>query len=379
MEQEINVISISHLFLPHVGGVETFAYNLLSFLVSKPHIKTTAIFCSSENYTRQENGILKMSIRAKMLFGGLYPFVTLKFFFTVLKFFLKTKNKVVIINGRHFTTSYIAFVLCVLMRINYIYIDSGFQPNIFKSGGANKLMAFLDKFVFGSIVFKAKAVVAISEYTKNILINLHPKIKDRVIVINTGFNSDKVSKYDITKKEKTISFISRISIVKDPETVAKAYEILSTKYPNWKFQLIGKGDFEIKPGDYSYPSNVSVQNRLLPQEEVFSLLSTSSIFINSSLSEGFSLANQEASALGNVGVFSNAESNIEMAKTLGIDNLVFERKNIVDLVNKVSEAIKLCEKTNFKLNQEVSTKAFEKLSDKVLFEQYYTLVTTFRK
>lgn len=360
-------------------GIETFASNLLAFLSKKEDITPIALFASNSNFERVENGIKEISVKTIMIFGGLYPVATFRFLFTAYNIFRKTKNKVVVINGRHFTTSYIAFVLCKLMRIPYIYVDSGFQPNIFSSSLVNLIMAIADKLFFGNIAYSAKEVIAISEYTKSILIKLHPGLKDRIFIINTGFNDDKVLPYYGVQKEQIVTFASRISSIKDPITVAKAYEILSKKYSDWKFYLIGKGDFEINPSNYSFSENVIIQNELLPQPKLLEFLSKSSIYINSSLSEGFSLANQEALALGNVGVFSKASSNIEMAKLVGLEEYNFEIQNAEDLVNKVSSAIETIKETNFQLNTEVAEKAKAKLAVSVIFEKYYKLIQDLRK
>jgi len=376
MDKKIAVISVSHLFPPHVGGIETFSYNLLSFFAKKQEIEPIALFASNSNFDKVEGNIRQISVKTLMLFKGLYPFATIGFAYKAFRLFRNKPNKIVIINGRHLTTSYISFLICRVLKIQYIYVDSGFQPNIFKSSFANSILSVLDKLFFIQIAYCAKDVIAISGYTKNILVKLHPGLKDKIQIINTGFNDDKVLKYSSSNKEKIVVFASRISEIKDPITTAKAFEVVSKNHLDWKFYLIGKGDFEINKKDYNFSENVEVINELLPQDELLKLLSKSSIYINSSLSEGFSLANQEALALGNVGVFSNADSNIEMASLVDIQDYIFTRKDPKDLAIKISKAIEDCERSNFENNKKISEKAIKRLSSSVLFEKYYELVTS---
>lgn len=371
MVNSYDTIVITHLFYPHVGGVETSAKNLLEFLDREKQQSCAIFYCSNETKSWKLGNVDCFSQKTIIILNSLYPLASIRFGISLFRAFRRNKNAKIVIFGRHLTTSWIASFFCKILGRNYLYVDTGFQPNIFQSKLLNRVVDLADKFVFVNVVRWAKSRIIISEYTLGIFRKQFPRIKDKIEIINNGFSEEIVRQFSPVKKIKNVVWAARISEIKDPKTVIRAYSILASKYPDWNFYLIGKGDFEINPETYKSKQNIIINQNLLPQNELLSLLNESSLYINSSISEGMSVGVLEAAALGCAPILSDADSNIEIAKKLGIESNLFKRRNVDDLAEKISMNI---EQFNEDLSREISNKAYKNFGSRVIFERYFEVI-----
>lgn len=371
MVNNYDVIVITHLFHPHVGGIETSAKNLLEFLDREKQQKCAIYYCSNETKSWNLGNVDCFSQKTIIILNSLYPLASIRFGISLLRALRRNKNAKIVIFGRHLTPTLIASFLCKILGRNYVYVDTGFQPNIFQSVLLNRVVDLADKFIFVNVVRWATCRIIISEYTLGIFKKQFPKINDKIEIINNGFSEEIIGQYTPVKKSKNVVWAARISEIKDPRTVISAYSMLAPKYPDWNFYLIGKGDFEIDAEKYKSNQNIIINQNLLPQNELLSLLNQSSLYINSSISEGMSVGVLEASALGCVPILSDADSNVEIAKKLGIESNLFKRKHVDDLVEKISRNI---DEFNEDLSRDISEKAYKNFGSGVIFERYWELI-----
>jgi glycosyltransferase involved in cell wall biosynthesis len=374
MTKKIKVVSVSHLFYPHVGGVETVAYNVCRFLQKEKNIEVEAVFCENGNgmSSKESYPFATKIIKPFFIFNGLFPLVGIGFTIALWRALSSSNEVVAIVHGRHFTTSLIAASILRLRNINYIYVDSGFQPDIFRSAFANRFLAIIDRLIFRRVVSAASEKIVISDYTENIITNNLGDISD-LKQINNAFAEDKIGGYNTKNKSKIALYASRWSEIKDPRTVLQAYKIVAPRHPEWQFLLIGAGDFHISQQQAAGNDNISIKNELLRQADLFALLAQSAIYINSSISEGMSLAVLEAAALGNIPVLSSAVSNRQVASKLGTEEYLFTVKSAADLAAKLEKAIVAHEQEK-NIHHEVKTKAYAHFSSSKIYRQYAQLV-----
>ena len=117
------------------------------------------------------------------------------------------------------------------------------------------------------------------------------------------------------------------------------------------------------------PSNIEIRRGLLTQNNLFSILKRSKIYINSSLSEGLALGILEAISFGNIPVLSNAPSNIEVAKILQSKEFTFNRANTSDLVKTLRKAI--YKSNDIKYIKELVERNRKSFSKEQMVETYY--------
>jgi len=371
-------VSICNLFPPQGGGLENAAYQLLQFLSKEKGFNCLAFFSGNSNRYYRENGIDRVQLNTFKIFHGFYPLVGLGYILKLSKVLRLNRKAIYIIYGRHFTGSVVSSILCKLHRVEYLYVDTGFEPKTFKSPIMNFVADILDRTIFSLCYKFAKKHVFVSESSKKFVRSRYGKIVDKAKVILNGFEEDVISQYDGWKKEKIVVFASRLVLVKNPDTVAKAYLKLAPKYKDWKFYLIGKGEclFD-NMGEKQIPSNVRYISKLMSQGDFHKLLSKSAIYVNSSLSEGLPLSIVEAAALGCILVMSDIKHNMEVSNVSDLAKYSFPAKNLEILIEKLEKAMNDSRQKGNEFDEEIARKNHQVFANKKIFAQYWELIKDF--
>ncbi len=367
-KDQYNLISVSSLFYPATGGLETMLYNLLNHLAKKGYKMIQIHGRADENKTYTLNGYTVKAFKTRNLFNNTYPVFSLKFLLYIHKIIRSNKNATVLLHSRHFLSSFLTAFACSLLKKEYFLVEHTAQTSFLKNQLAQKLVNFYEKTFSKFVLKKAKLIISASNASKNYLIEEHAVPKDKIIVIHNGFNKKELEKYmDLSeKKEKIVLFATKMIKVKNPIVTYKVFVDFAKKYKEWKFYFIGTGDFfkATKTED----KNLRIINKMLPREEILKLYAKSSIYVNSSLSEGLSLAIIEASFLKNTPVLSDAPSNIEISKRIGTDDLIFRKDSIEDLKEKIDIAIGRVEDTRF--ISHIQQKTDNHFNNNKLFQEY---------
>ena len=144
----------------------------------------------------------------------------------------------------------------------------------------------------------ADKIVAVSEFTRNIIINKYHQNPDKVLTIHNGVEQNISKEYsNKTKNKKIVSFIGRITFQKGPDYFIEAAEKVLKKDKNFLFIMAGKGDMLNKMVALVAKKRISKNflfTGFLKGEEVNQLLSQSDMFIMPSVSEPFGIAPLEA-------------------------------------------------------------------------------------
>lgn len=371
-------VSVCNLFPPQGGGLENAASQLLQFLAKEKGFNCLAFYSGDTNKYYREDGVDRVQLNTFKIFHGFYPLVGLSYLSKLSKIMRLNRKSTFIVYGRHFTGSVAASLLAKIHGVNYLYIDTGFEPRTFKSNFANFFANILDRTIF-SLVYKfAKKNVFVSESSKKFVRGRYGKRVDDAIVILNGFEEDVIGQFDGWKKEKKVVFASRLLPVKDPDTVAKAYLELSSKYKDWDFYLIGKGKCLFDEMNRNeIPANVHFVNELMPQKEFHSLLAKSAIYVNSSLSEGLPLAIVEAAALGCILVMSDIPHNMEVSRVSNLEKYSFPAKNLEKLTEILEKAMNDSSELGNSFHEEIARKNHEVFASEKIFAQYWDVLKDF--
>jgi glycosyltransferase involved in cell wall biosynthesis len=172
----------------------------------------------------------------------------------------------------------------------------------------------------------ARSIIAVSENTKNDLINLYKVPAEKIEVIYEGYNNNfdsnsnfKNSNLKIDSKfkiqnSKFILFIGRLEERKNIIGIIQAFEILKEQYKiSYKLVLAGRSGYgyeKIK----NQMSNVNCRNDIIElgfvnEKEKWELLKTADVFVFPTFYEGFGLPILEAQSVG-VPVVASAKASI---------------------------------------------------------------------
>lgn len=192
----------------------------------------------------------------------------------------------------------------------------------------------------------AKKIIAISESTKNEIIENYPWAKDKTVVTYPGYDKGryKKQKAESIKKIKDkygicgeyILFLGTLKPSKNIEGLIEAYRLLTTDLKlvitgkkGWLYQSIFK-----KVRDLKLESKV-VFTDFVSEEDKPYLLSGAKVFVAPSLWEGFGLNVLEAMACGTPVVVSNVGSLPEVVGNAGIIIDPMDIQGIAEAMKKV--------------------------------------------
>ncbi len=152
---------------------------------------------------------------------------------------------------------------------------------------------------------KADKIIAVSNYTKNILIKKYNIPEEKIEVAHNGIEKEetKIEEADIgeLKNKDYLLFLGRITLQKGPEYfVEAAKKVLEVKKDAY-FVFAGTGDKinEIiqKTLEYGIYKNFYFYNRQVDRKEVYTLFKNAKAYVLSSVSEPFGITPLEAIAV----------------------------------------------------------------------------------
>jgi len=112
---------------------------------------------------------------------------------------------------------------------------SFFHPN-----KHNKKAYFIEKFFLKFAIKKSTKIFTVSEYTKNDLLKLYPKIADKIEVIYCAANPNYKNKKILQSKSNFFLSVGTIQPRKNYLNLIKAFKKLVDQHPNIKLFIVGK-------------------------------------------------------------------------------------------------------------------------------------------
>ena len=198
--------------------------------------------------------------------------------------------------------------------------------------------------VIRSAVKRAHKIIAISEFTKNDIINELEISQEKIVVIKEGFtlNSKKEQiddfqtiskKYDIIKP--FILYVGNAYPHKNLERLCEAFSVVNQRIPDLKLVIVGGGDYffdRLKEFVVKKQFRNIIFTGLIPDSELDILYKEAELFVFPSLYEGFGLPPLEAIARNTVVASSDRTS---MPEVLGDGAQYFNPED----VNSINQSI----------------------------------------
>ena len=209
---------------------------------------------------------------------------------------------------------------------------------------------WMHKYIYNRVTY----AFAISSIIKNNLLETTTLTPEKILIMPNGIDTKKFDpgikkgdkireEFNIKKNELVIGMMSRFSPGKGHEEFLIAARDLSQKYGNLKFLVVGEAsrgenDYEEKikktAGEYKL-NNIIFSGFRSDTPEI---LAAMDIFVFPSHAEAFGIALVEAMSMGKPSVCSASDGVLDIA----VDNdtsLLFEKKNVHDLIIKIEQLI----------------------------------------
>ncbi len=150
----------------------------------------------------------------------------------------------------------------------------------------------------------ADTIIAVSEFTKKIIINKYGIPASKISVVHNGIIEAKnkfITKKTTPYRKKTVSFIGRITYQKGPDYFIETARMVLRKFPNTHFVMAGSGDM-LLPMIHRI-AELKLSSRFhftgfLQAEEIEKLYALSDIYVMPSVSEPFGITPLEAMQSG---------------------------------------------------------------------------------
>lgn len=190
----------------------------------------------------------------------------------------------------------------------------------------------------------ASVVVAVSNYTKNIIVNRYGVAPEKVTVVYNGVEQDNsgngASAYALPDKmEKIVLFLGRITMQKGPEYFLAAAKKVLEKIQDVKFVMAGDGDMAHRMVEYAAYLGIGHKvlfTRFLQGVDVDKAYQMADLYVMPSVSEPFGIAPLEA-LKHNVPVLVSKQSGIAEVLTHA---LKVDFWDIDQMANKIVAVLK---------------------------------------
>jgi glycosyltransferase involved in cell wall biosynthesis len=145
-------------------------------------------------------------------------------------------------------------------------------------------------------------IIAISEHTKDKLINQLKVPKEKIIIIPNAIDIKEIDKIKPSKEKSDIIFAGRLISHKNVNILIKAIEIIQKQDKNIKCIIVGDGpemnNLKTLAKTLNLTKNIIFKGFVKENKEVISLMKSSNVFVLTSTREGFGFVVIEANACG---------------------------------------------------------------------------------
>lgn len=193
---------------------------------------------------------------------------------------------------------------------------------------------------------QAKSVIAVSNYTKNDIVDLMPQAANKTKVIYEGIDpifmkiSNKETLEALTKKyslpESFFLFVGSLKTHKNIEGLINAYLDLQKKGVKDRLVIVGR----FRPRESRILKNIKTTNALylgeIPTSDLAVIYNLANLLVMPSFYEGFGLPVLEAFASGTPVVSSNTTS---LPEVIGNPDALFNPYNYQEISNKILQAL----------------------------------------
>ena len=329
-----NIVIVTSEFPPQPGGIGNHAYNLALHLSHQGH--SVRVIADQRSKTGTEEVVFDASLPFSVIRIKLYRFRLIMYLKRIISTFKYTKSATHCIATGKFSLWNVAFCSFFFNR-KTIAVVHGTEVN-FKSSLLRKSINFS--------LMRFDKIVAVSNYTKNLIIHLSKE----VVVIPNGITTSewKNSKGKIKLKgQPVLTTVGRVSSRKGQLNVIKQLPELIKKYPELHYHCVGiatEADAFTKVAeslhvDTHVTFHGSVDDDKLKQSlnatDIFVMLSTESVTGDV---EGFGIAILEANAMG-IPAIGAKGCGIEDAIDSGNSGILIDTNNINEFIEGITQIL----------------------------------------
>ncbi len=207
----------------------------------------------------------------------------------------------------------------------------------FDRSGEHVFQAIYDIERYG--MYNAKKVIAVSNYTKNIIVNRYDVPPEKIDVVYNGVENDTPAENGSDKRDKIVLYLGRITFQKGPDYFVAAAKRVLEKMSNVKFVMAGDGDMTQRMIEYAAYLGIGQKlffTRFLRGQNVRRVYQMADLYVMPSVSEPFGIAALEA-MVNKVPVILSKQSGIAEAV---YNALKVNFWDIDEMANKIFAALK---------------------------------------
>ena len=353
----MNILLLSHFFLPHKGGVETAVYNTAKQLISFGHkviVITSKLEEESRDFHIIEDIVIyrfksfiipELKLIPQISSFGIMPKALLK----LSEIIKKNKIHVIHAEGRFFPITFLTAILNNIIFKKPMIITCQGRLKIGITGIFEEIF---DKLILRHLSKNLEKVVCVSKSLKNRFLRFNIN-KKKLTFIPNGVDISKFKR--ITNPEmlkqylkdkldyKKVIFAGRLDAQKGVEYLIRAIPLVLKNYQKVHFFILGNGKLEKKlkklASKLKINSYVTFMDAL-SLDQMPEFYSSADIFCLPSIHEGFPLSLAEALSIGLI-VVASATEGIPEAIRENENGFLVEPKNTLQLSNKLLKALTL--------------------------------------
>ena len=323
----MNICIFSHSFLPRIGGMEWVVHNLANALSILGH----NVIVLTKRIRKPDLDIKRLYKLEK--FGFTFKGSTrigldfLSFLYKIHKINKTYKLDVINFHSAAYSGLYVVRYKNLINRNIPIVAtlhgeDIQTMPEI--NYGYCLSKKWRKKVI--NVLKNSNAIISISESIKNDIKNLVPQVMDKVYDVPNGiwieefFNhkikQDIRDKFSLPKNSKVIISVGRNHIKKGFEYGIRAMELVSQKFKDVYYIIIGRDTEKL----FSLVKSLKLEDRIIlvgeikNKEELIDCYKTSDIYLSPSLIESFGCTNLEAMASGLPCIVTDVPGNRDVVK-----------------------------------------------------------------
>jgi len=218
---------------------------------------------------------------------------------------------------------------------------------------------------------KADKVIAVSNYTKDMVHQYYSVPKEKIVVVHNGVDMEEFSPVDFRRifpDDKVVLYVGRLTMQKGVEYLLKAAKKVLEEKPNTIFVIAGNGDLEYKlmmDAAYMGIGHRVVFPGFLSGEKLRACYQMADVFVMPSVSEPYGIVALEAIANGTPAIISKQSGVSEtMNNVMKVDFWDTEKMakmmlTVLDYPQMASEMARLAKR-------EAATMTWDKAAGQVL-------------
>ncbi len=347
LNKKYNILMVSkNIPDTYKGGIQTHTYELCKHLTSKGHnvnILMSGTIFNNNKYVKNQDGI--NLIKIPYIPGRYIPVLRLfldELFFNISAFLWLLRNNkkynLIHLQGRS------GFIYSLFPQTTpHITTYHGLVSKENKSINSKsltlqyKLFYYISNFIEKVTLKKSKNLIVVSNSLKEDIIEISDNNK-RFSLIPNGVNIPKNIE-SVEPKMSIVTFVGRVEKTKGVKDLIDSIENIEN---NFKCVIIGDGEYRKEITEF-VNSNENLKDKVwflgsLSSEEVSKWVQLSTLVVLPSYYETQGIVLLEANAHKKPVVASNINGINEIIKD-GVNGLLFEKGNSVDLSNKIKQIL----------------------------------------